>query len=531
MAEDNKKSLFNKSLGGYSVEDVDKYVEHMNNEYLRLKQRCKDSDRKLLHALRKLDERTNELQKAYSTMQSIADDPSSAVEQLKPAAPAPDSSEAQKALEQANAEAKSLRAKAAELKEKSEKKAVELIRSANAKAGEIIKEADAYRERTESEAAVVLTDAQNEAAKIIAGARLRADGIVAGSAQRAREAAEKIIKDAAISSRKMIKDAETKANTAIRDVVSVYRAAEEMYSEVSSFRGSLFALYSDHIESIQTITGSAHELVNTVDGIVRGLESSHEEADDGAPAESPNEPDATEMIDEENDEEILASLTIEYDEDETEGSAAEDETVLGEEYGEADEIDDETDSLEDEPEEINPAGYGVFSAGEKIEETEDKGVEETVNDDQDDVDGVDDNETDDDEDDVPPSAPILESDEDEEEYFDSYDEIPEEEAGFGGSSGVTDVPAESDDFILPDDISGGTNVLDIVKGLGGETRRPTEDDDFYGLGKVLGDEFGVSADEFSRVFSNDATKDINQIMIQPDAHPIEPTNPKKHSKF
>lgn len=510
MAEDNKKSLFNKSLGGYSVEDVDKYVEHMNNEYLRLKQRCKDSDRKLLHALRKLDERTNELQKAYSTMQNIADDPSSAVEQLKPAAPAPvpDSSEAQKTLEQANAEAKSLRAKAAELKEKSEKKAVELIRSANAKAGEIVKEADAYRERTESEAAVVLTDAQNEAAKIIAGARLRADGIVAGSAQRAREAAEKIIKDAAISSRKMIKDAETKANTAIRDVVSVYRAAEEMYSEVSSFRGSLFALYSDHIESIQTITGSAHELVNTVDGIVRGLESSHEEADDGAPTESPNEPDATEMIDEENDEEILASLTTEDDEDETEG-AAEDETVLGEEYVETDEIDDETDSLEDEPEEINPAGYGVFSAGEEIE----------------------DDETDDDEDDVPPSAPIRESDEDEEEYFDSYDEIPEEEAGFGGSSGVIDVPAESDDFILPDDISGGTNVLDIVKGLGGETRRPTEDDDFSDLEKVLGDEFGVSVDEFSRVFSNDATKDINQIMIQPDAHPIEPTNPKKHSKF
>jgi len=90
---------------------------------------------------------------------------------------------------------------------------------------------------------------------------------------------------------------------------------------------------------------------------------------------------------------------------------------------------------------------------------------------------------------------------------------------------------EENDFELPDEVSGATGVLDIVKKLNGGVQKPTEDEDFD-LERLFGSDASVSEDEFDRVFSNgDVKNSMDEVLRQPHVSPTEPTNPKKHSKF
>ena len=622
MAEDFKNAQFNRSLGGYSV---DNYIDYMNGEYLKLEQHCKDSDRKLLFALRKLEALTIELQNNYSLNDNTVPAAIS-VQPAKPTQPADRSFSmnsaqlTEKELETAKAELEKVRAEAAETKKKSEINAVELVRAARTKAAEILREA----EETKAAAADVLDSASGKADKIIAGAKLQADAIVAGSAQRARSAAEQILTEAALNSRKIIREAEVKANNACRDVLAIYKAAEDMYSEVSSFRGTLFSLYSDHIESIETITGSAHGLVNSVDNIVRNLESSKdkpapaqvaepkeeksaqpepkEEAVEEAPAEEPvtapvvegpaeepvieeesiiadtpaeerfeqlviddepeTEPEESEEAeeaeteaDEDDSEEILSSLSglslgeaigeyydsfdgIPEDEEEADETFEEEPADEPDESEEIEEIEDieEVEEIE-EPEELE-IEEPEYEAVEEIEEKKAPAVEN-------------DKETNDL---IVALSNIFAGrsteetkeeyeEEDEREYYDTFDSVPEEddedadiaaEKAFSepAEPEMPEKAAESDDFELPEDVSGGTNVLDIVKNISPQTADSREDDDFADIEKIFSGEFGVSADEFNRVFSNSNAKhNIDEIRNQPDFTPEVPENPKKHSKF
>ena len=591
MAEDFRSTQFNKSLGGYSVEDVDKYIDQMNGEYLRLEQHCKDSDRKLLFALRKLEALTIELQNNYSPSNatpaaiSIADD--SVSEEVTRTA---------KDLEAAKKELEETKALAARLKKQSETKAVELIRAANEKAESIVREAEASKGSADE----IVLSANERADKIIAGAKLQADAIVAGSSQKARQAAEQIITEAALNSRKIIREAETKANNACRDVLAIYKAAEEMYNEVSSFRGSLFSLYSDHIESIESITGSAHGLIDSVDGIVRELENKDKAAqpavaaaaeqpavEEPKEAETPAEPDTVEtetveapeaeIIEESAAEpEVFEQLVIgsepevteETEETETEKYEPEEpeedpedeyaplsglslKEALGEYYDSFDEIpeDDEVfeaEEPEEEPvaeEEAEPEAWTEpepETAEEEIPEPEEAEAEiteeaekaedepETADEefglftepeekpDHDDTDEL-----------IATLSSIFSGEKDVEEFFEPAAEEPEEEP----APEEEEEQYDFNDFELPDEVSGGTNVLDIVKNIGGQQPKDF-DDDFSDIEKIFASEMGVSADEFNRVFPNSGvSREINEIRNQPTVAPSRPQNPKKHSKF
>ncbi len=580
MAENTGKSRFNKSAEGYSVEDVDKYVEQMNGAYSKLSERCRQSDKRLLFALKKLESLTLELQKNYSGESEQSADAQANDEEK---------------IEEARAKAEKLISDAEQIKADSERNAVELIRSANAKASEIVKKAEEIRASAEQN----LAAANEESVKIISSAKLRAEAVVSGSAGRARNAAENIIKDAALAARKIIKDAEIKANNACREVLAVYKAAEEMYNEVSSFRGSLFSLYSDHIESIQTITGSAHELVDSVDGIVRNLdEKDDSRAEDAKIAAEPQAEQPDELVaqnDAPTDNEAAVAVEYRAESDETEEIekeptqlSLEDQPTDDEDDGEADgqaakseefayqsddtDAGDDGDDTDDTAEMAVSAVYdGEYydSFDELPEDEEDyreladeEEVEEIDNADAldeaegleapeepeeiDDADALDEIEVIEESEEIEESEDVEDSDDSdalaEIKHVEpvksavSVDDVNKsliEELQIGGfKADIGEKPLDENDFELPDDIWSGTNVLDIVNHIGPEKKKPTAEDDFSDLEKMFSNEFGVSADEFDRVFSSkDTKKNINEIQNQPLVPPIEPSRPKKHSKF
>ena len=541
MAEEYKTAQFNRSLGGYSVEDVDNYVDYINGEYMKLEQRCKDSDRKLLFALRKLESLTLELQNNYTLAGNV------------PQESAP-TREVRESAADVRTEIDEARKAAAAIKEKAEAKAVELIRAATAKADSIVKEAESSKTLAETR----LKLANEKAEKVVSNAKLQADAIIAGSAKKARAAAETILKEAAENSRKITRDAEIKANNACRDVLSIYKAAEDMYNEVSSFRGSLFSLYSDHIDSIETITGSAHGLVDSVDGIVRDLEEKDrsvpahafasvtskgaaaktEEKAEEAPAENAAETvEAAETI-EETVEEIAAETEAPAEELHIEEEAKElPEAESVEEFEQLSieaEMESDDGEKQDEPDETAESEETEVPASLERLSVKDAAADLFDLLDKADANSSRDGEMTDEPLDEPLADPIAETEPD------TADEEPEGSEDFAETEPAEDsaVPeekkkvTEADDFELPDDVSGGTNVLDIVKNLTAGKEKPTESEDFFDLDQVLTERMSVSTDEFNRAFSSSAARDsINQIRNQPTVHPSMPMKHKKHNKF
>ena len=56
MAKDFTKKTFGKSLRGYASEEVDEYLAYVNDEYKKIEHRAQDFERKLILALKKIDE-------------------------------------------------------------------------------------------------------------------------------------------------------------------------------------------------------------------------------------------------------------------------------------------------------------------------------------------------------------------------------------------------------------------------------------------------------------------------------------------
>ena len=71
MAKDFRKKSFGKAIRGYSPEEVDEYIAHVNEEYAKVEHRAADFERKMILALKKLDELTMEKAAADAKKQEI----------------------------------------------------------------------------------------------------------------------------------------------------------------------------------------------------------------------------------------------------------------------------------------------------------------------------------------------------------------------------------------------------------------------------------------------------------------------------
>lgn len=499
MSKDFTKKSFSRTIRGYSPDDVDRYLQAINGEYDKLEKHSVENERRLLFALRKLESLTKELQSIYSSADVTEKEPEIEVRQAN--------------VIEDEAMIKEKKAELRVLEDELEKTKTELDRAKL--------ETEKLRTAAEERARSILSAARTRGDEIILEAQTKSDTIVAESAKKARAAAEQIITDAALASRKIIRDAETKADEACRDLMTIYGAAEKMYREVSDFRGDMFSLYSNHINSIETITDSANGMIDTVNGIIRGLEG--EEI--ALPEEAAEETEAEETDNYVEPEEIIPEVITEPAEPEeaAENEPDPDQTSIfdGANAGGNDlyiTIDDAGDDAE-----ISLSSEPTEEYAAEPEKAEDESEDED-------------------------ETELAEADNSsrDEEYFDSFDMIPDDEEenvevdedeSLPWDDEKTDEEIkndadDADDFDFLDDSSSATNVLDIVKKLGGGVKpQKNGDDDFLNMAALMSED-GISEEEFNKVFNGSkASSDVDEIMRQPLASPAVPTNPKKHSKF
>ncbi len=186
MAQDFKNKIFQKVLRGYAPEEVDDYIDYINEEHRKLERRCTDSDRKLALALKKLDEISRKMEELRRTdaSTSISD---------------------RNKISSADRTAEKIIANA-------EKRAREIEENANAEASMII--------------------------------------------NRATNAAENIINQT-----------NSDLSTAKLCEQNMRSSAVEIYEKICGFRDSLYELYSEHIETVESLAKKADAFMVGVDGI------------------------------------------------------------------------------------------------------------------------------------------------------------------------------------------------------------------------------------------------------------------------
>ena len=515
MPKDFTKKQFSRTLRGYAPDDVDSYISSINGEFAKLEKHSAESDRRLVFALRKLESLTKELQSIYSSVENTQSEPEQTEEKSVPE----------------NSDAALLSDAKAELKRVTDELEAKKAELESAKV-----EAEKLRAASEERARTLLSAARSRGDAIILEAQEKSDAIIAQSAKKARAAAEQIITDAAIASRKIIRDAENKADDACRDLTAIYTAAERMYKEVSEFRGDVFSLYSNHISSLESISGSADTMLSSVTKIVEQLESGEApdtmltdggENQDNTPADGESAPlvfaEDTQTTDESEaevepeaePEEVHVTISkpepVNDDgEDEDEDDLPKNDLYITVGDDEEEEYYDSFDSIpEEEDEPFDEADEPAAETDGNEEDEEDRSLpwdDEPL------------------EDEPVEEAESGESDEDEplENEPDEYDlEYDEAEKALREDD-------DCDDFTLSDDASGNTNVLDIVKKMNGGAKKT---DDFDGIVSALAAD-GVSEDEFRRAFSDMREKsDIDEIMRQPDAPRASSPTSGKHKKF
>lgn len=257
MARNFSDKTFTKILRGYSPDEVKEYIQYIDNEYKKLERVSADNVRKLALALRKLDEMNNYAEQLEKQLEDQA------VQQNE-------------ALPKVDYE--------------------ELARLKNE-----------TLERANREAEAILADAKEKSNAVITEAREKSEAIVTEAEELARSVRDKILIEAASKAEGIIKEAQARTEETRRSAETMGAAAMKMYSEVLSFRDTLFEAYNVHIESIEEIIETADELFGD------------EEADDVKPADDIPEDDETEVeieieIDDEDDELIGAVDISEYDE-------------------------------------------------------------------------------------------------------------------------------------------------------------------------------------------------------------------------
>lgn len=386
MTKDFTNKTFQKTLRGYSPEEVNEYLEFINSEFRKLERKCADSERKLVIALRKLDETSNML---------------------------------------------------VDVQRKTKDEQVASAKKAEMLFSEIISEAEKKANR-------IVTEAKKEAAKIISTATDTAEEII--------DQTSADLNDAKLREKAMV------------------ASATEIYNEIESFRENLFALYNEHIESVESVFGKADRFMNKVEKI-----SDKAEIEDEDDTEEDVYPE--EYLDENDEDDVMSSIPEEdlYCDEDTEP-----------------EDDQEFDSEEYEEDELPLMNYM----------TEDTLYEDEDEDNASDFD--DDSQYSDD-------------------FEDDWDEETAEEAltkggFFDFSEGFEEVEEESE-YIDP-------NADDFDTGSEDD---PYELGDFFENGE--GGRSMSLTDEFNLVFSNsNSRKNVDEIRKQTVVPPEEPSKLRHHHK-
>lgn len=252
MARNFNDKTFTKILRGYSPDEVKEYIAYIDGEYRKLERISTDNVRKLALALRKLDEMNNYAESLEKQIE-----------------------EQSAQLEDDNGKAEINYEELARLKAEIEAKA-------------------------KQDAEAMLADAREKSGDIIAEAQAKGEQIVTEAEELARSVRDKILIEAATKAEMIIKEAQTRTEESRKSAETMGAAALKMYSEVLSFRDTLFEAYNTHIESIE-------EIIETADELFGDEEEENNSAPE--PAEE-NEPVVEEVIDTEDDEELLGAVDI-----------------------------------------------------------------------------------------------------------------------------------------------------------------------------------------------------------------------------
>ena len=293
-----------------------------------------------------------------------------------------------------------------------------------------------------------------------------------------------ILEGAAKEAEEILASAEKDAADNRKTADALFASAGKMYSEVCSFRDSLFDIYNTHIESIEHMTEEAERAMGVIeeaygdtsgDGeedIVPGEEEAAEEDalsfDGGEPEEEDMPEDTSAETAEESSEgeDLYIDLEAESDEAYDDGDEAYDEDYAEEEFYE----DSEDAGYDAEP------GTGDYDTPETADYTEDG-----------------------------------------EDAYDDPDDVDAFTIDWSSRHNTDDDGADQDGEEQDED---------------GEE---TEQSAFRGLDEMFSVEESEEmslTDEFDLVFNaSNARKNVEQIRKQPTAVPEKPKNPKKHQKF
>lgn len=394
--------------------------------------------------------------------------------------------------------------------------------------------------------------AREAAAKLLRETESKRSEMLAMAEQQANEAAERIVRDAETQAETVIAEAvgqaeailaEAKAQAELHknDVKTIYAAARGMYDEIGAFREKLFGLYNEHLDSIETITDSAAQFMEGIDG----------QYSEGEELPEPEEIPAEEPASEEDFEEELPAEPEEIEEDEPETEEPEvpeepepePETEPAEEPEISDDVADNLAFMDrlfdvvkkaaepvqdlyiDLPEDFEdeePADFEEAPAGPETDEAfyEDElpaitidwkkrsaavGYEEE-------------SEVPDERTDFRPSEGFEEFEEDGEDAYEAYDDGAYEE-NYDDYVPAEDAPTEE----LPDDDESEDSDEEEDEGLRAMDALFREDKSKRDMS--LTEEFNIIFDD-SKSHAN-----VKEIRRQPMVSPEAPKNPKKHKNF
>ncbi len=410
--------------------------------------------------------------------------------------------------------------------------------------------------------------AREAAAKLLREAEAKRSEMLAMAEQQANEAAERIVREAEIQAEAVVAEAvgqaeailaEAKAQAEVHknDVKTVYAAARGMYDEIGAFREKLFGLYNEHLDAIESITDSAAQFMEGIDG--QQPERADEERD-LLPAE-PDEPAESEEIPAEE------PADDEFTEDVPEMDFSE-EFLTEEPVDEAEPADESEPEPETQEPEIgddvasNLAFMDRLFASVKKAETQQEDLYIDLPDDleEEETDALDDGTTEENEEFYEEELPSITIDwknrsaaQIEDTLEESTDFHPDESTDFRPAEGFEDYAEEDyEDYAEEYDDEGcEENYDDYVPADDADllTEEPSADEDTDETDEDEEEDEGLRAmdtlfredkskrdmsltDEFNIIFDDSkSSANVKEIRRQPTVSPEAPKNPKKHKNF
>ena len=216
MARDFRNKIFQKTLRGYAMAEVDEYIAYVAGEYRKLEKKASDTEKKLSAALRRIDdmsmfqESSHLDSEAEAHAKTILDD-------------------ARERAEEIVAEAQS---RVNETVAKAERRARDIVAEAERRADRILEEAGERTKLAEAltkrQADSIAAAAQQEAEELMERVREEAEA----ARQSANEAAEAILREAEAATRRAEEEAGVLRRAAGTEATDIYGAAVAAYAEI-----------------------------------------------------------------------------------------------------------------------------------------------------------------------------------------------------------------------------------------------------------------------------------------------------------